>query len=99
VRTGPDADAVEIPRRRAPEALLHCPLFVDTHKVTFPYEQALDEDGLLGRAFSASYAPREPQAVAVFTARLREMFARYQREGQVVLRYQTSVYFGRKARS
>ena len=49
--------------------------------VVFHHEQSLDEEGLLGRAFSASYAPREPQAAEVFAARLREVFARYQREG------------------
>src|SRR5262249_33831931 len=54
MRTGPDAASVEGPRLLAGEALLHSPLFVEAHKVTFAHEQAVDEDGLLGRAFSAS---------------------------------------------
>jgi SAM-dependent methyltransferase len=91
VRTGPDAAAVEAPRRSAGEVLLHSPLFVEFHKVLFHHEQPLDEEGLLGRAFSASYAPRETQAAAVFVVKLREVFARYQRDGHVVLRYETSV--------
>jgi SAM-dependent methyltransferase len=96
MRTGPDAAAVEGPRRGAGEALLHNPLYTDTHKVVFHHQQPLDEQGLLGRAFSASYAPREPQAAAVFADRLRMVFAHYQRDGKVVLRYETSVYYGRR---
>jgi SAM-dependent methyltransferase len=96
MRSGPDAAAVEGPRQRAGEALLNTPLFVEAHKVTFRHEQALDEDGLLGRAFSASYAPREPTAVEVFAAKLREVFARFQRVGQVVLCYETTVYYGKR---
>lgn len=96
MRSGPDAAAVEGPRQRAGEALLHTPLFVEAHKVVFHHEQALDEEGLLGRAFSASYAPKEPQAVEVFAARLREVFARFQREGRITLQYETSVYLGKR---
>ncbi len=98
MRSGPDAAAVE-GRRRAGEVLLHTPLFIEGHKVVFHHEQALDEEGLLGRAFSASYAPREPQAAEVFAVKLREVFARYQRERRVVLCYETTVYFGKKAGS
>ena len=96
MRTGPDAAAVEGPRMRAGEVLLHSPLFVEAHKVTFAHEQTVDEDGLLGRAFSASYAPREPAAAEAFAARLRDVFARFQRDGRVVLRYETSVYLGKR---
>jgi SAM-dependent methyltransferase len=97
VRTGPDAAAVEGPRLRAGSVLLNTPLFVEAHKVTFGHEQPVDEGGLLGRAFSASYAPREPAAVEVFAARLRDVFARFQRDGRAVLRYETSVYLGRRS--
>jgi SAM-dependent methyltransferase len=96
MRSGPDAAAVEGPRLRAGEALLQSPLFTEAHKVQFHYQQTLDEDGLLGRAFSASYAPKEPVAVEVFARRLREVFARFQQEGHVVLGYETSVYLGHK---
>jgi SAM-dependent methyltransferase len=96
MRSGPDAAAVEGPRMRAGEALLHSSLFVETHKVTFQHEQAVDEGGLLGRAFSASYAPREPAAAEAFAARLRDVFGRFQCDGRVVLRYETSVYLGKR---
>jgi SAM-dependent methyltransferase len=96
MRSGPDAAAVEGSRQRAGEALLHTPLFVEAHKVVFHHEQVLDEEGLLGRAFSASYAPKETQAIEVFSARLREVFARFQREGRVTVKYETSVYLGKR---
>jgi SAM-dependent methyltransferase len=96
VRTGPDAAAVEGPRGKAGEALLATALFEDAERVAFRYEQPLDEEGLLGRAFSASYAPREPAAAAAFAAALRRVFADHQRGGRVALHYVTSVYLGRR---
>src|SRR5262249_9621479 len=68
----------------------------DAERAVFRNEQTLHEEGLLGRAFSASYAPREPGQAAEFAAALRAVFARYQRQGEVVLRYETSVYLGRR---
>jgi SAM-dependent methyltransferase len=96
MRSGPDAVAVEVPRRRAGEALLHHALYKDATRVCFSNEQALDEDGLLGRAFSASYAPREEIAADRFAAALRYVFGRHERGGKVVLRYETSVYLAQR---
>jgi SAM-dependent methyltransferase len=96
IRTSPDAASVEMPRARAGEHLLNSPLFQDSERAVFRNHQRLDEEGLLGRAFSASYAPREPGPAAEFAAALRSVFARYQDEGAVVLRYETSVYLGRR---
>ena len=96
LRTGPEAAVVEGRRERTGGALLQSPLFEGDECATFPHEQELDEDGLLGRAFSASYAPREPEAAAAFTRRLREVFAAHQRDGKVTLRYVTTVYLARR---
>ncbi len=96
IRTAPQAQVMEGGRGRAGEVLLTCPLFRDAHRVAFANEQVLDEESMLGRALSASYAPREPDAVARFTAALRAVFGRYQQQGQVVLRYETSLYCARK---
>jgi SAM-dependent methyltransferase len=95
IRTAPDAAAVEGPRAQAGEALLISPLFEQGERVRVVNGQELDEAGVLGRAFSASYAPREPGAVETFTAALRDVFARYQREGKVMLCYETTVYCAR----
>jgi SAM-dependent methyltransferase len=95
IRSAPDAAAVEVPRGQAGDALLRSPLFVDAARFLFKNEQDLDEDGLLGRAFSASYAPREPEQANRFAAALHDVFARWQRKGMVTLRYETSVYVAR----
>jgi SAM-dependent methyltransferase len=92
IRSGPDAAAVEVPRGRAGEALLTSPLFVEAGRYPFTNEQTLDEEGWLGRAFSASYAPREAEAARAFASALRGVFARWQRDGVATLRYETSVY-------
>lgn len=96
IRTAPDAAAVEVPRGRAGEPLLAHPLFRDGERLLFANEQALDEEGVLGRAFSASYAPREPAAAEKFAAALREVFGRHQQGGRVVVRYVTSLYLARR---
>jgi ubiquinone/menaquinone biosynthesis C-methylase UbiE len=96
IRNAPEAAAVEMPRSRAGEPLLRSPWFQDAQRAVFRNKQTLDEEGLLGRAFSASYAPREPDRAAEFAAALRSVFGRYQRQGQVVLRYETAVYLGRR---
>jgi SAM-dependent methyltransferase len=94
----PEAAAVEGPRGRAGEVLLTSPLFEDARRTAFANEQWLDEAGLVGRALSASYAPREPERVERFTAELRAVFARFQRDSRVRLLYETSVYTARRGR-
>jgi SAM-dependent methyltransferase len=98
VQATPEAKAVEFPRGRAGEPLLASPLFVDAERLVFPNEQRLDEDGLLGRAFSASYAPKKLPEIEAFASGLRDVFARFQQDGEVVIRYDTSLYFGRRAK-
>jgi SAM-dependent methyltransferase len=97
VRSTPGAAAVEVPRGRAGEPLLTHPLFGDGERLAFANEQALDEEGLLGRSFSASYAPRDPAAADPFAAALRQLFGRHQQGGRVVVRYVTSLYLARRA--
>jgi SAM-dependent methyltransferase len=80
----------------ASDALLHSPLFAADECVRFRNEQELDEEGLLGRASSVSWAPREAAAEAEIGRRLREVFAAHRRDGRVTLRYVTSVYLARR---
>ncbi len=77
-------------------ALLESSLFVDALRTNFPNEQALDEEGLIERALSASYAPREPDKVKALVTELRALFSRFQVDGKVRLRYTTSVYTARR---
>jgi SAM-dependent methyltransferase len=97
IRSARDTSAIENPRQGlAGKAVLTSPLFRQAERVTFPNNQVLDEEGLLGRSFSASYAPREPGEVAAWTKQLQALFSQHQRDGTVVLRYQTSIYLAQK---
>ena len=94
----PDSARVEGPRQQAGAALLSNPLFEAGEQQSFGHAQRLDRDGLLGRAFSASYAPREPRAAAAFAAALHDVFDRYQQDGFFTLCYRTTVYMARRRR-
>ncbi|MBM4068904.1 MAG: class I SAM-dependent methyltransferase [Planctomycetes bacterium] len=88
----PDGVAIQHKRMTAGRILLEHPFFRDGRRDVFCHEQVLDEQGLIGRALSASYAPRRPDAVAEFIASLRSLFASHHCDGQVTLRYETAVY-------
>jgi ubiquinone/menaquinone biosynthesis C-methylase UbiE len=94
IRSAPEAARVEGRRERVGDPLLASPLFRHGQSVQFTHEQTLDEEAALGRAFSASYAPREPERAAAFAAALRSVFGQYQKAGQVLLKYVTSVTIG-----
>lgn len=92
VRTAPETQSVELHRQKVGQALLDSPLYDQKELLTFKNFQVHDEDGLVGRAFSASYAPREETAAKRFDADLRKAFREYAEDGKVMLRYETSIY-------
>jgi SAM-dependent methyltransferase len=97
VRASQEAVAYEELRDQAGEPLLHHPLYEEGARTLLGHGQELDEEGLLGRAFSASYAPRPGTAEGLaFAAALRDIFARWQSAGRVRIRYTTSVYTARR---
>ena len=79
------------------EHLLASPLFVDGDRVEFPHVQAIDPEQLLGRAFSASYAPKAAEPHRRLEEALRELHARHQHAGTVEMRYRTVLYLARTA--
>lgn len=90
--TTPEPEVVREPHDWTGRILLDHPLFENAVcRVTF-HAQSLDEEGLLGRAFSASFAPKECQASERFAERLRAMFREHSSDGFVRLRYRTTVY-------
>jgi SAM-dependent methyltransferase len=91
VGSSKEAAAVELPRRHARLALGRSPLFHRAERRLFGHGQTVDEEGLLGRAFSATYAPKDPGERQRFAAALRDVFARFQQGGTMQLRYVTSV--------
>jgi len=96
VATMNEASGVDRIHARKGEVLLASPLFQDAGLERFPHEQWLDEDGLIGRALSVSYAPRDPTRVEAVVASLRALFARYQDDHKVRLRYETRVFSARR---
>jgi SAM-dependent methyltransferase len=65
--------------------------------LTFPFEQALDRAGLIGRATSASYVPREGAAFAELRRLLIALYERHRDEwGIVRLRYVTRVHLAER---
>jgi SAM-dependent methyltransferase len=62
----------------------------------FDNEQVVDFDGLKGRLTSASYAPLPGQPnYEPLMRELATLFERHQREGRVVVEYDTKVFYGR----
>ena len=69
------------------------PRFGGLEALAFPHAQVLDAEGLLGRATSASYVPREGPGLEALRARLEQLHARHaDAGGRVHLRYVTRVY-------
>ena len=78
------------------DVLLHSTLFESQPRMTFSHSQDLDEVQLLGRAYSASFAPKELIARQQLESDLRQAFATYQRGGSVTMRYETALFLARK---
>jgi len=91
-----DAATDDAPRRR--HAAQERPfagdeLFADVTHAAYPYEQILTAEGLLGRAMSASYAPKTGPAHEAMAQALRALHAEHaSKDGTASLRYVTSVW-------
>jgi SAM-dependent methyltransferase len=59
------------------------------------YDMTHDWDGLVGRALSASYVPKEGPAHDSFFAALKESFARLCPDGTAFFPYKTRIFYGR----
>lgn len=63
--------------------------------VTCPNQQHFDFSGMLGRLLSSSYMPNVDQAgYAPMLAQAKALFAQYETGGQVVIEYETRIYYG-----
>ncbi len=75
------------------DPLLESSLFPDVRRHTFTYRQELDLEGLIGRAMSVSYLPREGETQQQLISGLKELHNRHCNEnGFVYMTYRTSVY-------
>jgi SAM-dependent methyltransferase len=96
IRTWPDTAAHETARARAGDVLATHPLFGDYERLTFTFGHVHDAEGLVSRAFSASYAPTDAASRAATRTALDELFARWQRDDTVELRYVTTLHLARR---
>jgi SAM-dependent methyltransferase len=81
-----------------PAALFGSLLFRNQRELLFANDQALDLDGVLGRALSASYIPKEGPKSEAVCAGLRWLHARLASpDGIVHLRYVTRVFLAETA--
>lgn len=63
----------------------------------WPHQQQLDRAGLIGRALSASYVPREGPELETLTQLLTALFERHRdARGRVRLQYATKLYVARR---
>ena len=64
-------------------------------EASFPNQQELDREGLLGRALSNSHMPKKgDEGYEDIARRISEIFDRHQENGRVIMRYNTLVYHG-----
>lgn len=65
--------------------------------ITLPAEQRFDLDGLGGRIRSSSYMPREGPKAEAMLVEVPKLFSSFQHEGEVVLQYETKIFYGHLA--
>lgn len=92
----PETASVEMRRGIAGEPLLTNALFVDAKRTNFKNVHRLDLQGVLGRAFSASYAPRDGAPAERLKQGLTDLFNKLQVDGYVEMHYEVSVYTARR---
>ena len=68
-------------------------LFTATEAASFDHIQVLDRDGLIGRAASASYVSKEPEAFGKLVLLLNALYETHRdASGHVIVRYRTGVW-------
>ncbi|NEP60497.1 MAG: class I SAM-dependent methyltransferase [Symploca sp. SIO2G7] len=82
------------------EPLLASHLFPEVSCHSFSYRQQLDLEGLIGRANSVSYIPKQPQTQQQLISGLQELYDYYcNQNGFVDIVYSTNVYLAPKPNS
>lgn len=96
IRAASTDPALDVHTRPGP--LLESDLFRGQREREFPNDQSLDLEGLLGRALSASYVPKDGPASEGLVAGLRWLHARMaDAAGMVRIRYRTRVFLAERA--
>ena len=71
-------------------------LFRRAEQVKFHNKQDLDEEGLLGRGFLGLVCSARGERRDAWADRLKAVFHQFQRNGTVMLRYQTTIYVAQR---
>lgn len=80
------------------ESRLDCFFGTSARRRSVENFQPLTLDGLRGRLLSSSYVPADGDpSQAAMLSELDDLFAREQTNGQVVIEYDTEIYFGQIA--
>lgn len=92
----PETAKVEMKRGIAGDPLLTNQMFTEAKRTNFKNVHRIDLDGVLGRAFSASYAPRDGAPAELLKQGLTDLFNKLQIDGFVEMHYEVSVFTARK---
>lgn len=75
------------------DPLINSDRFCNVREYNFPYQQAIDLTGLIGRAESVSYIPKEAQTRQTLVTELERLYQRWaDASGLVYLVYSTQVF-------
>lgn len=89
----------EIRRGVSGKKLLLSSIFESLAVKEFPNSQVLDEEGIIGRAISTSYAPKEDAEKEELISSLKRLFIKHRGKAnpeQITMRYITTIYLARK---
>lgn len=82
-------------KTKSTEPLTETTVFKNFQKYNFIYQQELDLTGLIGRAMSVSYLPKQGEAYEQVIYELNNLYQRFKNEaGFVYMTYSTSVHLG-----
>lgn len=95
IRTSTEAVTQETRRQSAKRSLLDDERFAEKIEQSFPHEQRMSWDELVGRTFSMSYAPTDEPGREDWINRLRPLYDRFAVSGDVALRYRTTLVTAR----
>lgn len=90
--TSTDADVVRETHDTTGRILLDHPHFKQATVRTTTHHQIVDEESLIGRAFSASFAPKDCRDSQILADRLRQLIREHSTAESAALRYRTVVY-------
>jgi ubiquinone/menaquinone biosynthesis C-methylase UbiE len=96
IRTAPEAAEIEGARIKAGDVLAAHPMFGEYDRRSFRHASWLDADGLKGRIFTASYAPKDDAGRAAWAAGLDALYERFQIDGLVRVCYETTLHLARR---